>query len=147
VGARGLARHFDDTAGAIPAIAVQGFPLLVGRMRDGRVPRPPRTRKGNFNEGGVREGLRRRGLPRDDVFVETKVWISEYCYDKSPQAFEKSARKPGVDQIDLLILHQPLRPPSTAPSRPTRRWSDSLRTDRSAPLASATSTPAAWTPS
>jgi hypothetical protein len=42
------------------------------------------------------------------VFLETKIWISDYGYDKTLRGFEKSARKLGVDQIDLLILHQAL---------------------------------------
>jgi diketogulonate reductase-like aldo/keto reductase len=42
------------------------------------------------------------------VFVETKVWISDYGYDETLHAFDKSAGKLGVEQIDLLILHQPL---------------------------------------
>jgi diketogulonate reductase-like aldo/keto reductase len=42
------------------------------------------------------------------VFIETKVWISDYGYDEALHAFDKSAGKLGVDQIDLLILHQPL---------------------------------------
>jgi len=42
------------------------------------------------------------------VFLETKVWISDYGYDETLHGFEKSARKLGVDQIDLLILHQAL---------------------------------------
>ena len=42
------------------------------------------------------------------MFLETKVWISDYGYDETLHAFEKSARKLGVDQIDLLILHQAL---------------------------------------
>ena len=40
--------------------------------------------------------------------METKIWISDYGYDKTLHGFDKSARKLGVDQIDLLILHQPL---------------------------------------
>jgi diketogulonate reductase-like aldo/keto reductase len=40
--------------------------------------------------------------------VETKIWISDYGYDQTLHGFEKSARKLGVDQIDLLILHQAL---------------------------------------
>jgi diketogulonate reductase-like aldo/keto reductase len=43
-----------------------------------------------------------------EVFLETKIWISDYGYDETLHAFEKSAPKLGVDQIDLLILHQPL---------------------------------------
>jgi diketogulonate reductase-like aldo/keto reductase len=42
------------------------------------------------------------------VFLETKIWISDYGYDKTLHGFTKSARKLGVDHIDLLILHQPL---------------------------------------
>jgi 2,5-diketo-D-gluconate reductase A len=60
------------------------------------------------NEREVGEGIRRSGLDRGEVFVETKVWISDYGYDETLHAFEKSAAKLGVEQIDLLILHQPL---------------------------------------
>ncbi len=42
------------------------------------------------------------------MFLETKVWISDYGYDETLHAFEKSARKLSVDRIDLLILHQAL---------------------------------------
>ena len=42
------------------------------------------------------------------MFLETKVWISDYGYDETLHAFDKSARKLGVEQIDLLILHQAL---------------------------------------
>jgi len=61
-----------------------------------------------FNEREVGEGIRRSGVPRDEVFIETKVWISDYGYDATLHAFDKSARKIGVDQLDLLLLHQAL---------------------------------------
>lgn len=61
-----------------------------------------------LNEREVGEGLRRSGLDRADVFIETKVWISDYGYEQTLHAFDKSSRKLGVDQIDLLLLHQPL---------------------------------------
>ncbi|HET7267798.1 MAG TPA: aldo/keto reductase [Oleiagrimonas sp.] len=60
------------------------------------------------NEREVGEGIRRSGLDRDDVFIETKVWISDYGHDAALHAFDKSARKLGVEHIDLLLLHQPL---------------------------------------
>ncbi len=60
------------------------------------------------NERGVGEAIQRSGLGRDEVFVETKVWVSDYGYDSTLHAFEKSAGKLGLDQIDLLILHQPM---------------------------------------
>jgi diketogulonate reductase-like aldo/keto reductase len=60
------------------------------------------------NERGVGEAVRSSGLGRDDVFLETKIWISDYGYDETLHGFEKSAGKLGVDRIDLLILHQAL---------------------------------------
>ena len=59
------------------------------------------------NERQVGEGIRRSGLDRSEVFIETKVWVSDYGYDQTPHAFDKAIRKLGVDQLDLLILHQP----------------------------------------
>jgi 2,5-diketo-D-gluconate reductase A len=60
------------------------------------------------NERGVGEAIRRSGVDRSDIFVETKVWISDYGYDQTLHAFDKSAGKLGIDQIDLLILHHAL---------------------------------------
>jgi diketogulonate reductase-like aldo/keto reductase len=60
------------------------------------------------NEREVGEGVRRSGTARDEVFLETKVWISDYGYDATLHAFDKSVGKLGVDRLDLLILHQPL---------------------------------------
>ncbi|TCM37888.1 aldo/keto reductase [Kribbella sp. VKM Ac-2568] len=61
-----------------------------------------------LNEREVGEGIRRSGITRDKVFIETKVWISDYGYDATLHGFDKGAGKLGVDQLDLLILHQPL---------------------------------------
>ena len=60
------------------------------------------------NEREVGEGIRGSGLDRSDVFVETKIWISDYGYDKTLHAFDKSAGKLGVDEIDLLLLRRPV---------------------------------------
>src|SRR5512138_2335260 len=59
------------------------------------------------NERQVGEGIRRAGLDPAEVFLETKVWVSDYGYDETLHAFEKATRKLGVDRLDLLILHQP----------------------------------------
>jgi diketogulonate reductase-like aldo/keto reductase len=60
------------------------------------------------NERQVGEAVTSSGLDRSEVFLETKIWISDYGYDETLHGFTKSARKLGVDQIDLLILHQAL---------------------------------------
>jgi diketogulonate reductase-like aldo/keto reductase len=60
------------------------------------------------NERQVGEAVRSSDTDRSEVFLETKIWISDYGYDETLHGFEKSARKLGVDHIDLLILHQAL---------------------------------------
>ncbi|MBF4457124.1 aldo/keto reductase [Pseudoclavibacter sp. VKM Ac-2867] len=60
------------------------------------------------NEREVGQAIAASGVPRDEIFVETKVWISDYGFDETLHAFDKSARKLGLEQLDLLILHQPL---------------------------------------
>ena len=58
------------------------------------------------NEREVGEAVAKSGV--DGVFLETKIWISDYGYDETLHGFDKSAGKLGVEQIDLLILHQAL---------------------------------------
>jgi len=60
------------------------------------------------NKREVGEGIRRSGVNREQLFIETKVWISDYGHDATLHAFEKSVGKLGVDRLDLLLLHQPL---------------------------------------
>ncbi len=60
------------------------------------------------NERQVGDAVHRSALDRSEVFLETKIWISDYGYEETLHGFEKSSRKLGVDQIDLLILHQAL---------------------------------------
>ena len=66
------------------------------------------TAAGYGNERQVGEAVAASGIERADVFLETKIWISDYGYDQTLHGFDKSAGKLGVDQIDLLILHQAL---------------------------------------
>jgi diketogulonate reductase-like aldo/keto reductase len=84
-----------ETVGAVEAALRTGYRLVD-------------TAAAYANEREVGEGIRRSGLSRDEVFIETKVWISDYGYDATLHAFEKSARKLGVERLDLLLLHQPL---------------------------------------
>lgn len=85
----------DETAGAVQEALQAGYRLID-------------TAAAYANEREVGEGIRRSGVARDDIFIETKVWISDYGYDATLHAFNKSAGKLGVDQLDLLLLHQPL---------------------------------------
>jgi len=85
----------EDTITAVYAAIGQGYRLID-------------TAASYFNERQVGEGVRRSGIARDQMFVETKVWISDYGYEATLHAFDKSAGKLGVDVLDLLLLHQPL---------------------------------------
>jgi diketogulonate reductase-like aldo/keto reductase len=60
------------------------------------------------NEREVGDAVAASAVGRAGVFLETKIWISDYGYQQTLHGFDKSAGKLGVDQIDLLILHQPL---------------------------------------
>jgi diketogulonate reductase-like aldo/keto reductase len=60
------------------------------------------------NEREVGEAVHTSKVGRAAVFLETKIWISDYGYEQALHAFDKSAGKLAVDQIDLLILHQAL---------------------------------------
>ncbi|NKE10772.1 MULTISPECIES: aldo/keto reductase [Kocuria] len=62
------------------------------------------------NERQVGQAIQQSGLSRDEVFLETKVWINDYGFQETQHAFEKASGKLGVEKIDLLILHQPLTP-------------------------------------
>jgi 2,5-diketo-D-gluconate reductase A len=59
------------------------------------------------NEAGVGEGLRRSGLPREDVFITTKFNKQWHSYDGVRRAFEASAARLGVEYVDLLLIHWP----------------------------------------
>ncbi len=61
-----------------------------------------------LNERGVGDAIRRSGITRDELFIETKIWITDYGFDATLHAYDKAAAKLDLDQIDLLILHQAL---------------------------------------
>ncbi|MEV7973716.1 aldo/keto reductase [Cellulomonas sp. NPDC089187] len=60
------------------------------------------------NEREVGAGIVASGVPREEIVVETKVWVSDYGRDQTLRAVDKATGKLGLDVIDILILHQPL---------------------------------------
>lgn len=60
------------------------------------------------NEAGVGEGISESGVPREDIFVTTKVWNDQQGYKETLAAFEESRRKLGLDVIDLYLIHWPV---------------------------------------
>ncbi|MBP1540364.1 MAG: aldo/keto reductase [Prevotella sp.] len=59
------------------------------------------------NEEGVGNAVRKSGLQRDEVFLVSKVWISNYGYEKAKASIDDSLRRLQTDYIDLMLLHQP----------------------------------------
>ena len=60
------------------------------------------------NERLVGEGIRRSGIARAELFVTTKLWISDYGYERALHACDVSLRKLGLDYVDLYLLHWPV---------------------------------------
>jgi 2,5-diketo-D-gluconate reductase A len=60
------------------------------------------------NERGVGAGVRASGLPREEIFVTTKVWNDEQGRDKTLRAFDTSLDKLGLDYVDLYLIHWPM---------------------------------------
>ena len=59
------------------------------------------------NEEGVGNAIEKCGLPREELFITTKVWISNAGYEKAKASIEESLKKLKTDYVDLLLIHQP----------------------------------------
>ncbi|HEY2766372.1 MAG TPA: aldo/keto reductase [Pseudonocardiaceae bacterium] len=60
------------------------------------------------NEEGVGKAIASCGLPRDELFVTTKLWNSDHGHDAALRAFDRSAQRLGLDTVDLYLIHWPL---------------------------------------
>lgn len=65
------------------------------------------TAQGYFNEEGVGEAVSKCGVPRDELFLTTKIWISNGGYEKAKASIDESLRKLKTDYVDLMLVHQP----------------------------------------
>ena len=61
------------------------------------------------NEEAVGEAILKTNVPREELFVTTKVWITNYGYEKAKASVEESLEKMKLDYIDLVLLHQPFK--------------------------------------
>lgn len=85
----------EDTVRAVDTAIARGYRLID-------------TAAAYFNEREVGEGIRRSGIARDDLFVQTKLWMSDYGYESALRAFDASLQRLGLDYIDLYLLHWPV---------------------------------------
>lgn len=65
------------------------------------------TAQSYFNEEAVGSAIEKCGVPREELFITTKVWIDNYGYDKTRSSVLESMRKLRTDYLDLVLLHQP----------------------------------------
>jgi len=59
------------------------------------------------NEEAVGRAIKRSGVPRDEIFVTSKLWVSEFTYERAQQGINDSLKRLGLDYMDLYLLHQP----------------------------------------
>ncbi|MFI7392054.1 aldo/keto reductase [Streptomyces tendae] len=85
----------EETADAVETALRDGYRLID-------------TAAAYNNERQVGEGIRRSGVDRSEVFVTTKLWLSDYGYDATLRAFDASLDKLGLDYLDMYLLHWPL---------------------------------------
>jgi diketogulonate reductase-like aldo/keto reductase len=84
-----------ETVGAVESAIAIGYRLID-------------TAASYLNERQVGEAIQHSGIDRDQLFVQTKMWISDYCYESGLNAFDVSVRKLGLKYVDLYLLHQPM---------------------------------------
>jgi 2,5-diketo-D-gluconate reductase A len=84
----------ERTAATVAAALQMGYRLVDGAAIYG-------------NEAGLGDGLRDSGLPRDEVFVTTKVWNSDQGHDATLRAVEASLARLRLDRVDLCLIHWP----------------------------------------
>ncbi len=65
------------------------------------------TAQSYFNEEEVGNAIKKSGIPREELFITTKVWIEHYGYEECRKSVIESMRKLQLDYIDLVLLHQP----------------------------------------
>ena len=61
-----------------------------------------------FNEEAVGTAIAKSGIPREELFITTKLWIQDAGYESAQKAFETSMQKLGLDYLDLYLIHQPM---------------------------------------
>lgn len=61
------------------------------------------------NEKGVGKGIRESGVPREEIFITSKVWNDEQGYEETLEAFERSLEKLGLEYLDLYLIHWPVK--------------------------------------
>lgn len=65
------------------------------------------TAQSYMNEEAVGKGMAKSGVPREELFLTTKIWVENVSYEGVHASFERSLQRLGMDYVDLLLIHQP----------------------------------------
>lgn len=65
------------------------------------------TAQSYFNEEEVGNAIQKSGIPREEIFLTTKVWVEHYGYEEAKKSVLESMKKLKTDYLDLVLLHQP----------------------------------------
>ncbi|MER8002135.1 aldo/keto reductase [Streptomyces sp. NPDC095613] len=84
----------DQTQQAVEAALEAGYRLLD-------------TAAAYENERAVGRAIAASGIPRDELFITTKLWVQDHGQDSAPRAFDRSLDRLGLDHLDLYLIHQP----------------------------------------
>ena len=98
------------------------------------------TAQSYFNEAQVGSAIRKSGVPREDIFLTTKVWVEHYGQQAARASVLDSMEKLGVDYLDLVLLHQPFADYYGA----CGRWKNFMTKGWCGPSACPTFIPTGW---
>lgn len=87
--------EYEDAKQAVLSAFKEGYRLID-------------TAQAYMNEQAVGDAIRESGVPREEIFITTKLWIQDFSYDGAIRAAEQSLERLGTDYIDLMLLHQPM---------------------------------------
>lgn len=119
-----MAKHLQDTTTLYNGVKMPWFGLGVFKVEEG--PELENAVKAVIKRGyrsidtaaiyeneegvgrGIREGLKEAGIPRDELFVTSKVWNADLGYELTLSAYDTSLRKLGLEYLDLYLIHWPV---------------------------------------
>lgn len=113
--------HLQDTVTLNNGVNMPGFGLGVYKVEDGQTVvnsvktaikngyRSIDTASFYDNEEGVGQGIKESGIPREEIFITSKVWNEEQGYESTLEAFERSLQKLNTDYLDLYLIHWPVK--------------------------------------